>query len=276
MSTAELEQLSGTDLGRPATAEREPPRGVRARLRIVPERAAADGVATLFTAVRPCDGAGTARARRRVPGLDGSASVTSWIVAEGLRQLAPPDRARVLERWRVERYDRAGALVADGGCEIGIDGVPVTGALRLALLRWLPLSRVDLVVIESGLWRNTPANALTLLIRPPTIWPAAEALTAARLFPCGSRFEPERFLALERHARGRVRESHLSLLRVAAERIERQLPAAGLPVASSIVAAGCAVLLADDEWGTAIAARQLARYATSERVTREAREGPSS
>ena len=60
--------------------------------------------------------------------------------------------------------------------------------------------------------------------------------------------------------------------RDAARRIEAQLPVAGFPAASATVAVGCAVVAADDEWCTAIAARQLARYAASDRVAREARE----
>ncbi len=276
MSTAELDQLASPRLGRRATDDalrlrpRRPPR------EIAPGGASgADDIAGLFTAVRPCDCRGTVLARRAAPELDARASATAWIVSEGLQPLDQADRQRVLDGWRAHRDVCEGMRITDGGCEVRIGGATVTGTVRAALLEWLPLSPTDLVVAERGLWRDAPAKALTLLVRPPTIWPAHEAVTADRLFPRGPQFEPERFAALERHALGRVGESHLSLLRKAAGRIERQLPAAGLPVASSIVAAGCAVLMADDEWCTALAARQLARYATSEWVVREAREGAS-
>ena len=48
-----------------------------------------------------------------------------------------------------------------------------------------------------------------------------------------------------------------------------QLPVDGLPVASATVAAACSVIEVDDAWCTAIAAQQLARYATSALVARE-------
>ena len=256
MSMAALEHLPSSRLGR-----RERP-----RLEVVRDRAGAGDVADLFTAMRPCDGAAAALGRRGVAELDPRVSTTAWIISEGLRPLDPAGRQRILDGWRAHRHDRVGALVTDGGCEVSTGGVAVTGALRLALLRWLPLARSELGVYEGGLFRDAPARALTLLVRPPTIWPAGEAVAEERACPPGPRFEPERFEALERHARGRVRSAHLARLRAAVARIEPQLPVAGLPVASAIVAAGCAVLAADDAWCAAIAARQLARYATSRAV----------
>ena len=275
MSTAELERLPPRDLGRPVADERPPGRRGPRRLEVVRDGTVADDVSCLFIARRPCDGASAALARGGAAELDRDASTTAWIVSEGLEPLGPVGRRRVLDRWRAHREDRVGVQVTCSGCEVEIGGVSVTGELRLALLRWLPLAGSELAVYEGGLFRDAPVKALTLLIRPPTIWPAAEAVAAARLYPRGPRFEPERFAALERHARARVREPHLARVRDVAGRIEAQLPAAGLPVASSIVAAGCAVLVADDEWCAAIAARQLARYATSDRVAPEAREGSS-
>ena len=260
MSVAELEHLSSARFGRRA----------QPRLEVVRDAAVAGDVAALFTEIRPCDGIGAGLARSRTLELDARASATAWIVSEGLEPLGPAGRQRILDGWRAHRHDRVGALVGESGCEVTIGGTPTTGALRLALLRWLPLAHGELAVYEGGLFRDAPARALTLLVRPPTIWPAGDAVTADRLFPGGPRFEPERFHALEQHALGRVRSTHLERLRDAVARIERQLPVAGFPVASSIVAAGCAVLAADDEWCTALAARQLARYAASCAVIHEA------
>ena len=50
-----------------------------------------------------------------------------------------------------------------------------------------------------------------------------------------------------------------------------QVPVEGLPTASATVAAGCTVIANDDDWCAAIAARELALYATSAHVAREAR-----
>jgi hypothetical protein len=162
-------------------------------------------------------------------------------------------------------------MIADGGCDVVIGGAVVTGAVRMALLEWLPLSRDDLAVYEGGLFRDVPANALTLLVRPPTIWSIDEAVVAGRLFPGGPRFEPGRFDALERYACGCLGTEHLARLRDAVAKIEMQLPLEGLPVASATVAAGCAVIADDHDWCEAITARQLVRYATSARVARKAR-----
>ena len=273
MSTAELERLSTMDLDRRVADERPLVRRGPPRLEAVRDHTVADDVSCLLTVRRPCDGTSVAPARRGAAGLDPRESTTAWIVWEGLESLGPVGRRRVLDGWREHRHDGVGAQVTGNGCEVEIGGVPVTGKLRLALLRWLPLAGSELAVYEGGLFCDAPVMALTLLVRPPTIWPAAEAVAAARCFPHGPRFEPERFVALERHARGRVRGAHLAQLRDAVGRIEAQLPAARLPTASSVVAAGCAVLMADDEWCTTIAALQLARFATSEWAAREVGEG---
>jgi hypothetical protein len=212
-----------------------------------------------------------ASAWRSVSEFDRHVSVTTWIVAEGLKLLDPAGRQRVVAGWRGPRRNRRPSLIADSGCDVLVDGTVVTGAVRTAILEWLPLSRTDLAVYEGGLFRRAPANALTLLVRPPTIWSIEEAVIADGLFPGGPRFDPSGFDALERYARGRLGTEHLARLRDAVRKIGKQLPVEGLPLASGTVAAGCAVIAADDEWSAAIAARQLARYATSARVAREAR-----
>ena len=78
---------------------------------------------------------------------------------------------------------------------------------------------------------------------------------------------------VEHHARRRLRDEQLIVLRAAVSRIEAQLPLDVFPVASAIVAAGCAVIAADDESCAAIAARQLARYAASTLVARAVAQG---
>ncbi len=177
------------------------------------------------------------------------------------------DRCAALDRVGTGRLGPAGQwdlpLVIDGGCDVRVGRRRVGGAERQALLRWLPLTRRELGALEEGLFRDDPRDAVTLLVRPPTIWSLREALLAERLLPRGPSFEPERFLALERHARSRILPCHLSRLREAVGRIERQLPADGMPKASAIVASGCAAVGADDGVCAAMAARQLARFATS-------------
>jgi hypothetical protein len=190
------------------------------------------------------------------------ASTTAWLIAEGLASLDPTLRDHILERWRDER-DHGPSLVRDGGCDVRLGRVSVGMVARAALLEWLPLARRELAVYEGGLFEDEPAHAITLLVRPPTIWSLDDARLAARLHPLGRRFDPERFAAIERHARERTGVEQLTRVREAVGRIEVQLPVAAFPVASALVAAGCAVVAADESWSRLVAARQLARYASS-------------
>ena len=227
------------------------------------------GLTALLASVRPCDGVSIAISRSR-PKFDANASPTTWILETGLRQLDPTERQRIVDSWSTPRWTRWSSLITDGGCDVRIGDVAVTGAVRGALLDWLPVSGNELAIYETGLFRQAPANALALLVRPPTIWPIAEALIADRVFPRGPVFEPARFDAVERYAYGRLQCAHLARLRRSVARIGTQLAVERFPNASDTVAAGCASIAHDDEWGAAIAARQLARYVTSAFVGREA------
>jgi hypothetical protein len=271
MSIAELMLPSRCRSGRGANGSSEPPHreGQHAGLR--PDAfAEANGIAALFAAVRPCDGASAVTARSSLRGFEAETSATSWILERGLKLLGPRERQRIVDGWGVPHRDRSPSLITDGGCDVRIGDSAVTGVVRGALLDWVPLSDNDLAVYEGGLFREAPANALTLLLRPPTIWSIDEALISDHLFPRGPRFEPARFEALERHARGHLRSEHLARLREATARVEKQLPVERFPGASATVAAGCAAIARDDDWCAAIAARQLARYATSALIDRAA------
>jgi hypothetical protein len=60
---------------------------------------------------------------------------------------------------------------------------------------------------------------------------------------------------------------HCSRVREAAERLMATLPSAGFPRARSIIGAGCHLVSDDVDRCAAAAARQLARFATSVRIT---------
>ncbi len=232
--------------------------------------AEADGIAALFAAVRPLDGVSPSPARSGAARFDARASATTWILEGGLKLLATRERQRIVDSWSVPHRNLCPSLVTDGGCDVRIRDAVVTGVVRVALLDWLSLSRTDLAVYETGLFRGTPVRALTLLVRPPTIWSIDEALIADHLFPRGRGFEPERFDALEQYARGRLGSEQLTRLREATARVERQLPVERFPRASATVGAGCTVIARDDEWCATIAALQLARYASSALIDRVA------
>jgi hypothetical protein len=229
-----------------------------------------NGTASLFAAVRPCDGVSASISRSSATAFDANASATTWILEAGLKGLDPSERKRIVDGWSIPRRNRWPSLITDESCDVRIGDTVVTGAVRVALLDWVSLSGNDLAVYETGIFREAPAKALALLVRPPTIWSIGEALIADLIFPRGPRFEPARFDALERHAFGYLRSGHLARLRRAAARVEMQLPVERFPVASSTVAAGCAVVARDDEWCAVIAARQLARYASSAVIGRGA------
>lgn len=271
MSTIELMRPSRrrSDRGVDDFPNSQRRRAQRAGLR-VDASAASDGIAGLLAAVRPCDGVSASLSRSSVAAFDANASATTWILAAGMELLDSRERMRIVDAWSAPQRNGWPSLITDGGCGARVGAATVTGALRVALLHWAPLAGDDLAVYETGLFREAPANALALLVRPPTIWSVEEALAADRVSPRGQRFVAARFDALERYARGHVRSEHLSRLRGAAVRIESQLPVARFPRASSTIAAGCAVVRGDDEWCAEIAARQLARYASSAFIGREA------
>jgi hypothetical protein len=148
-------------------------------------------------------------------------------------------------------------LVVDGGCDVRAGYLPVDHATRVALLLWLPLSTGELAALEDGLDVEAPADAVSLLLRPPTIWSLADALCLRRTFPDSSR--------AAHRTRARVAARHRRRVRAGAHRIEAQLPFAGQPRASAVVAAGCRALERDAACAD-VAARQLVRFAASDLV----------
>ena len=261
-----------SSVGSMTTAELERPvaAGVR-RHRSPTVVGLVDEVAALFPPVRRCDLAVTRPARNRAPAFDARSSATAWIVAEGLARLDAAGRERVLAGWRGRHPGRGAGLVVDGGCDVRVGRVRLGAAAREALLHWLPVSRLELALLEGGLFADDPAGAIALLVRPPTVWPLEEALDAELRFPRERRFAPERFAAIEEYARGRVESAHLSRLRAAVARLEEQLPVPGLGPASATVAAGCGSIVTDDARCRAVAARQLARYASSSSIANAGR-----
>jgi hypothetical protein len=210
----------------------------------------ANDIAALFPHVRPRDGVFDAFAdhtAKEFPRCEARLPTGIW------RDLYP-------ERWA--------AMVADGGDESLIERAATVRAVRVAILERIPLAHATVAGFERGLHADLPANALTLIVPPPSIWSIDEAVEAAAACPGGRRFEPARFDALERHAGGRVTEAHVSRLRAAALRIAVQLPVEGLPVAGATLAAACTVISEEEGWCTAIAARHLALYASDPRIDR--------
>ena len=232
-----------------------------------------DDLATVFPARRPCSTAVSAVAHRGVPGFDARASATAWLIEEGLEPLEPLQKRRVIQRWSDVRDNHGRTLVGDGGCDVRLGRTPVDTAEREALLAWLPLTDRELAVYESGLFEGSPAHAIALIVRPPTIWPLDEALRAEQLFPRGRCFDPRRFAAIEHYAYGRLAVEQESRLRRTVAWIAAQLPFHALPVASATVRSGCALIVADDGRGRAVVARQLARYAASSLVAAGAPDG---
>jgi hypothetical protein len=188
--------------------------------------------------------------------------ITLQRVAGGDRGSVGRDEVGTLVPTR-RRTDEGAGLVVDDGCDVRVDGVMLGAADRAALLRWLPLAPLELALFEHGLFADEPWKALALLLRPPTIWSFDEARTAGWELPRGAGFEPARRAALERSAAGLVTPAHLRRVRDGAGRISSQLPAAPFPIASRTVAAGCAAVATDDDFCAAVAATQLARFASS-------------
>jgi hypothetical protein len=223
-------------------------------------RAGGGGVGSLVAVGRPGDDVRLVLRRRLAPARPPASTPSEWIVARG-GGLEGSVQRRLVEWWSAEASERP--VVVDDGCDVRAGAAHVSEDARRALLRWLPLSHRELVVLEAGVLRGDPACAVGLLVRPPTVWPLAAARAGASRHPRGPSFESSRFAALEEHACSVVGSRHVARLRQAALRIVAQLPFARLPAATDTVAAGCAVLLEDDERAAAVAATLLARYAWS-------------
>jgi hypothetical protein len=202
--------------------------------------------------------------RRSLARLDPHASATAFLITRALSRLDAVEQRRIVDGWRTHGGELIAPLVTDEGCDVRIARTGVGEGTRAALLAWLPLAPGELAVFEGGLLRDTPADAVALLLRPPLIWSLHEALLVGTHNPPHALFDPGWFAALERGARERVRPRHLHRVRRDVERIGAQLPVEGLPIATATVAAGCAVIAGDDAVCSEIAATQLARYAVSE------------
>ena len=222
-----------------------------------------DDLAVVFPSRRLGCTAATSLARRRALGFDARASVTAWLIGEGLEALDPDRRRSVIEGWNAYR-DHGPRLVGDGGCDVrlgraGVDGAGAGGAARVAAAHGPRAGRLRGRAVRG---RAGPCDRAA---RPSAddLGPRRGASPPSGCSRAEARFAPERFAAIERHAYGRIRAEHLTRLRWAVARIAAQLPAAGLPVASATVASGCALVADDDARARAVAARQLARYASS-------------
>ena len=172
-------------------------------------------------------------------------------VCRAFRPHSPDWRAAPASERIERRLQSIAPLVVDDGCDVQLGSGGCPADVRVALLEWLPLTRGDLLVCESGLHHDTPTHALAALVRPPTVWTASEALLAFT----------------------RLGDVQLARLRGVAARFARQLPVDGLPWASATVAHACAIVVNDDEACAAVAATVLARYAASAFVARRRREG---
>ena len=225
---------------------------------------AASGPGEILPLARRGDDLRSVLPRRSLSVLDPHASATAFLLARALSRLDAVEQRRIVDGWRTHRCESDAPLVTDEGCDVRVARSSVGERARIALLAWLPLVPAELAVFEGGLLRESPAEAVSLLLRPPLIWSLHETLLAGARVRRRAHFDPGSFAVLERGSRDRVRPRHRHRLRRALERIEAQLPVAGLPIASSTVAAGCAAIAGDDEVCSEIAARQLARYAVSE------------
>ena len=108
---------------------------------------------------------------------------------------------RVVDGWRGLHRATAPASSSTAAATCASAASPLGAAAREGLLHWLPLSQLELALLDGGLFADDPAGAIALLVRPPTIWRREDARRAELLFPRAPRFEPERFAAIEEWAR---------------------------------------------------------------------------
>lgn len=226
--------------------------------------AEAHDLAALFPALRPRDAVLEAYAKHVAAELHpDQPEIPVDAVEEGVSIVSESEWRRLIDSWATSYPDRWDAIVRLVRDARAVERAAVAGAVRVTILELRPLPAAAFAPLEGGVFRQLPANALTLLVPPPAVWSMDEACAALLLLPRTVRFDPAWFDAVERHAEGCVGPEHVGRLRRAGDRLADQLPVAGMPRASTTVAEGIAVISSDDGWAAAIAARLLALYAAA-------------
>jgi hypothetical protein len=241
--------------------------------------AEAGDIAALFPAVRPRDPILDAFARRAARAVDPRLPrVPVAAVEEGFALLDEPERRRIVASWTEPYRDRWEAMLADGGRALPMERALIAGAVRMAIADHVPPAYERFALLEGGMLRSHPADALSILVPPSAIWSIDEAVWATLLVPPASASASasesdfdRRMAALERRTPACVGGEHTERVRAAAARLRASLPVVGLPRASATAAAGCDDVRRDDAICSAIAARLLALYAMSPAVGRELR-----
>jgi hypothetical protein len=222
--------------------------------------AEAHDISALFPWVRPRNAVVEAFAERVALELDPrDPRVPVARVEEGVALLDESERRRIVADWAHRYPDRWSRLCAAVGDVALTERVVVSSAVRGAISERRPVPRGLVTALEDGALSRSPCAALALVLAPPLVWTLDDAALVARAGG-GTRNAPF-FDVAEDLARERVQEWHVERVQWLADRLAGQLPVAGLPRASQILADACRRVGGDDATAGAVAAVLLAAYA---------------
>jgi hypothetical protein len=238
-----------------------PRRQRRAHRRSLLALSEAHDIGMLFPRVRPHDDVVEAFAERVARELATSArEIPQARIEEGVALVGETERGLIVDQVRARYPDRWASLSRAVGDERLTERTVVASAVKCAVIERLPIRRELLEFIEAAPAPASPCGVLMLALDPSLVWDRDDAIVIGRtVSPSG---DPMVFYA-EAHALAdrRVEDWHLARVRELADRVDGQLPVAGLERASELLAEGIDEIRVDDAAVAWVAGALLAGYA---------------
>jgi len=174
-------------------------------------------------------------ADRAAAELEAKSDIPIAVVEEGVALADEVARRRIVEGYAARYPERWRTICGDGGAVA--ERALVASAVRGTIADRILPPRGLYEVIEKEL-RDSPGQALALLIRPSLVWSLEDATAAAEAAMRQTDHSGLWFEAVDDVARGRLERGHERRVRMLAGRVAAQLPIARLPRATSLVERG--------------------------------------
>jgi hypothetical protein len=196
------------------------------------------------------------------------------LVTNGVKLLNDAERHRIVHEWVDVYPDRWASVCAAVGEVSLVERAFVASAVRGAISERRPVPRTLVTLFEDGKLRRSPAAALGLVLAPALIWNRDAAIVFRHEMGRAEHLSPTNFNWAISLACGYVGDEQVERVRVASQRLARQLPVADLPTASDTLSRGCDIVTSDDACASELAGVLLVAYAQTEvphRAIRHAR-----
>jgi hypothetical protein len=222
--------------------------------------------------VRPRDPIFEAYAEQVAAALDpADPSVPIDAVIKGVELLDEAERGRIVHEWVRVYPDRWASVCSAVGDVSLVEKAFVASAARGAISERRPIPRTLVTLFEDGKLRRSPAAALGLVLAPALIWNRDAAIVFRHEMGRAEHLSPTNFNWAISLACTYVGDEQVERVRVASQRLARQLPVADLPTASDTLSRGCEIVISDDACASELAGVLLVAYAQSEALDRSIR-----